>query len=249
MRRRPQDNGSTPEQEMTQLSRRSFLWAALAAGSTFGAWKWFNTQPKVGGLVAPLRTGLEWNQMFIQSTYGVGKLSRTFDSSAIEALRVNGGYGLNGVVDNGSFAIRLISSKKESSIPLKDVLALPMQEYITELRCVEGWRRIYRWRGCRISDFIEAFAPGDASKFMAMETPDGGYYVGLDRASFMHPQALLCSEMNGAPLLPMHGAPLRLAMPVKYGYKQLKRIGTIRLSDEMPRDYWAERGFDWFAAL
>ena len=82
---------------------------------------------------------------------------------------------------------------------------------------------------------------------MSLETPDSSYYVGLDMASALHPQTLLCYEMGGAPLLPAHGAPLRLVIPVKYGIKNLKRIGTIRFTDVRPPDYWAERGYDWYA--
>jgi len=48
---------------------------------------------------------------------------------------------------------------------------------------------------------------------------------------------------------PEHGAPLRLATPVKYGIKNIKRIGTIRFTNTRPADYWAERGYDWYAGL
>jgi DMSO/TMAO reductase YedYZ molybdopterin-dependent catalytic subunit len=82
---------------------------------------------------------------------------------------------------------------------------------------------------------------------VALETPDGGYYVGLDMASALHPQTLLCYEMNGLPLSLDHGAPLRLVTTVKYGIKSIKRIGTIAFTDARPRDFWAERGYDWYA--
>ncbi len=53
--------------------------------------------------------------------------------------------------------------------------------------------------------------------------------------------------MNGEPLQPEHGAPLRLVIPVKYGIKSIKRIGSIHFTDKRPDDYWAERGYDWYA--
>ena len=65
----------------------------------------------------------------------------------------------------------------------------------------------------------------------------------------MHSQTLLCYEMNGAPLSMEHGAPLRLTIPVKYGIKNIKRIGRITYSAERPRDYWAEEGYDWYAGM
>jgi DMSO/TMAO reductase YedYZ molybdopterin-dependent catalytic subunit len=65
--------------------------------------------------------------------------------------------------------------------------------------------------------------------------------------SILHPQTLLAYEMNGAPLRPEHGAPLRLASPTKYGIKQIKRIGRIEFTQDRPRDYWAESGYDWYS--
>ena len=82
--------------------------------------------------------------------------------------------------------------------------------------------------------------------YVGLATPDGQYTVGMDAAAMAHPQTLLAYEMQGAPLRPENGAPLRLATPLKYGVKSLKRVGTVRFMAERPRDFWAERGYDWF---
>ena len=82
-----------------------------------------------------------------------------------------------------------------------------------------------------------------------MKTPNKEYYVGVDMPSALHPQTLLAYEMNGAPLTDDHGAPLRLMTPVKYGIKNIKRIGSIEFTTTRPDDYWAERGYDWYAGL
>ena len=89
----------------------------------------------------------------------------------------------------------------------------------------------------------------DPNSYVALETPDRKYYVGLDMASALHPQTLLCYEMNGAPLPDEHGAPLRLVIPIKYGIKNLKRIGRIAFTKTRPPDFWAERGYDWYAGF
>ena len=131
----------------------------------------------------------------------------------------------------------------------------------TELRCIEGWSTVVSWAGARLADlaavtglatrsgrtFDPRKSPHGALDYVALETPNGEYYVGLDMASALHPQTLLCYEMEGSPLTPDHGAPLRLVIPVKYGIKNLKQIGTIRFTDLRPADYWAERGYDWYA--
>ena len=80
--------------------------------------------------------------------------------------------------------------------------------------------------------------PDDLPGFVGLETPGGGYYVGLERETALHPQTLLCYEMNGRPLTPE---------PLKYGIKSLKRIGTLRFVDKRPADYWAEQGYDYHA--
>ncbi|MBA2620626.1 MAG: molybdopterin-dependent oxidoreductase [Acidobacteria bacterium] len=146
-------------------------------------------------------------------------------------------------------------------LTLDDIKRLPRVEMTTELKCVEGWSVVVGWAGARLSDFMNHFqpatrdgsAPDIANKpenlvqYISMVTPDGGYYVGIDMPSAMHPQTLLCYEMNGAPLTLEHGAPLRLVTPTKYGIKQIKRIGRIAFTAERPADYWAERGYDWYA--
>jgi DMSO/TMAO reductase YedYZ molybdopterin-dependent catalytic subunit len=92
-------------------------------------------------------------------------------------------------------------------------------------------------------------AAHDLVPYVLMTTPNGGYYVGLDMQSVIHEQTMLCYEMNGKPLTEEHGAPLRLIIPVKYGVKNLKRIGKIKFTTERPKDYWEEQGYDWFAGV
>ena len=109
------------------------------------------------------------------------------------------------------------------------------------------------WAGVRMSDFLEAYPPapigGKDPRYVYMETPDGDYYVGYDMDVCRHPQTLLVTEMMGAPLTQNHGSPLRIHMPTKYGYKQIKRIGLINYTNEKPDDYWTELGYDWYAGL
>jgi DMSO/TMAO reductase YedYZ molybdopterin-dependent catalytic subunit len=73
--------------------------------------------------------------------------------------------------------------------------------------------------------------------------------VGIDMPSAMHPQTLLAYQMNDVLLSGNHGQPLRLIIPVKYGIKNLKRIGFMNFSNTRPRDYWAEQGYDYYSGL
>ena len=110
------------------------------------------------------------------------------------------------------------------------------------------------WGGFRLADFIEAYPPaknerGEYPQYVYMETPNGDYYTGYNLLACRHPQSLLCTEMAGKPLTQAHGAPLRLHMPIKYGYKQIKRIALIAYTDQKPDDYWTKLGYDWYAGL
>lgn len=145
-------------------------------------------------------------------------------------------------------------------LTIDDIKSLPRTEMTTELKCIEGWSVIVNWTGVRFSDFLQRYMPKTSNgsesdfsrpnefmRYVSMITPDGGYYVGMDMPSMLHPQTLLAYEMNGAPLTMEYGAPLRLVTATKYGIKQIKRIGRITFTDERPADFWAERGYDWYA--
>ena len=138
-------------------------------------------------------------------------------------------------------------------LTMDDVLKLPRHELVTQFKCIEGWSQIVHWAGVRMVDFIDAYPPalidGKEPKYVYMETPDGDYYTGYDLHVCRHPQTLLVTEMMGAPLTQYHGAPLRLLMPLKYGYKQIKRIALISYTKSKPDDYWTKLGYDWYAGL
>jgi hypothetical protein len=139
-------------------------------------------------------------------------------------------------------------------LTMEDVTRFPRQELVTQFKCIEGWSQIVQWGGVRLADLLAAYPParkadGSLPQYVYMETPNGDYYCGYDLKVCQHPQSLLVTEMMGRPLTQWHGAPLRLHMPIKYGYKQIKRIGLIAYTDIRPDDYWTKLGYDWYAGL
>jgi DMSO/TMAO reductase YedYZ molybdopterin-dependent catalytic subunit len=179
--------------------------------------------------------------------------------------RTNGLVGLAAEVDAGAWRLRVQHEGRagERALRLRAVQQMPRSDLVTELKCVEGWSQVMHFSGVRFRAFLTRLGlgtrsgrapdpetnPQDLYRYVYLATPDESYYVGLDMASALHPQTLLCDTMNGQPLTRAHGAPLRLYLAVKYGYKSLKRIGLIRFQDERPSDYWARRGYDWYAGL
>ncbi len=138
-------------------------------------------------------------------------------------------------------------------LQIADITKLPRHELITQFKCIEGWSQIVHWAGVRMADFLDLYPPapidGKDPLYVYMETPDGDYYCGYDMHVMRHPQTLLVTEMMGQPITQFHGAPLRLHMPTKYGYKQIKRIGLIAYTNDRPDDYWTRLGYDWYAGL
>lgn len=138
-------------------------------------------------------------------------------------------------------------------LTMDDLAMLPTVELVLQFKCIEGWSQIAQWGGVRLRDLIEAYPPakidGKDPAYVYMETPNGNYYGGYDMRAALHPQSLLVTHLGGQPLTQEHGAPLRLYMPIKYGYKQLKRIGLIAYTSARPDDYWTKLGYDWYAGL
>lgn len=158
-----------------------------------------------------------------------------------------------GTAEAGPSASSLTIGTPGLLLTMEELRRLPRVDLVTEFKCIEGWSQITQWSGVRLRDFIDAFPPapvnGRMPRYVYMETPDGDYYCGYDMAAARHPQSTLVMEMSGQPLAPEHGAPLRLHMPIKYGYKQIKRIGLIAYTDVKPDDFWEKLGYDWYAGL
>ena len=238
---------SDAERELRRRSRRGFLTMGIGAAAAFAGWKWLRTRPREGGVAWPFRRVLEANERIARAYFSPDRLSTEFRRSDITRARVNGGQGLKSPIDLDAWRLNIEGLGAPLHLTLDDLRRFPRRTMITELRCIEGWSTIVEWSGVRLADVMETFPPPRIPQYVAMETPDRGYYVGLDIESALHPQTLLAFEMNGAPLTLQHGAPLRLAIPVKYGIKSIKRIGTIRFTNDRPVDFWAERGYDWYA--
>jgi DMSO/TMAO reductase YedYZ molybdopterin-dependent catalytic subunit len=240
------------ERDFKKRNRRSFLVAGAAALGGLAGLRWLTTRRSEDDLLWPLHSALGLNEEIWRDLYKKTRLAPEFaKSQAVAEARENGDIGIAEEVEPSEWKLLVEGTGDEAlatdGLTLADIKSLPRVEMITELKCIEGWSQIVQWAGARFSDFVSKYSPGAMTEYVSMETPDGEYYVGLDMDSAIHPQTLLAYEMNGAPLTSAHGAPLRLVIPLKYGIKNIKRIGTIRFTNRRPTDYWAERGYDWYA--
>ncbi len=245
-----------PQEMLTDKSvkRRSVIAFMLFIIFDAVAWlsfKWINKQPQDAGALRPLRKILETNEKIFSGVFDSNRLVREYPVSAVvKHVRVNGMDGLHDNVSEDSWRLKVERAAGDTvELTLNDIKQLPRKEIVFDFKCIEGWDQVTHWAGVPLRTFMQHYQLGEQSKmkYMGLVTPDKGYYVGIDMPSAMHPQTLLCYEMNGEPLPVNQGFPLRLIIPVKYGIKHLKRIGTMFFSNDKPADYWAERGYDYYA--
>jgi len=240
-----------------QIRRRtifSFTVFSLLLFVGYEGWLWLYDQPDTAsGAKKPLREGLQVNEGIFRKIFSNDHLAKSYPkSAAVKQPKVNGDVGMSSGFDYMHWRMKLVRKPGDTiSVSLQDILMMPKTEVIFDFKCVEGWSQVTHWGGVRFSDFAKKYNLDTQTnmQYVGLVTPDKQYYVGIDMPSMMHPQTLLCYEMNGKFLPLDQGFPLRLIIPVKYGIKHLKRIGTIYFSNERPADYWAERGYDYYSGL
>lgn len=135
---------------------------------------------------------------------------------------------------------------------LDDLGKFALQERIYRLRCVEGWSMIIPWMGFPLAELLNEVEPTSSAKFVRFETlydPDQypgqrnnwypwPYVEGLRLDEAMNDLAILSTGLYGKPLTPQNGAPVRMVIPWKYGFKSIKSIVKIELVDTMPTSLW-----------
>ncbi len=142
---------------------------------------------------------------------------------------------------------------KPQTFAIEDLLKqFPQEERIYRHRCVEGWSMVIPWTGFPLAKLLKQVEPTSKAKFVRFETvmrpeempgEQSGYYTwpyveGLRLDEAMNDLALLVTGVYGKPALPQNGAPLRLSVPWKYGFKSIKAIVKIDLVEEPPTSLW-----------
>ncbi len=234
-------------------SRRSFLTGGAAVAAGFMGWRGVQGSPADRRIPGVLRDVHGINESIWSSLFREDHLAKEFAREDASILRINGRIGIDNEIDLDRWQVTVQGPDGEEwgTHTLADIRALPRHEMTIEHKCIEGWAQVTNWGGARFSDVIDLYADriGDDITDVGMETPDRRYYVSMDMATMRHPQTLLAYDMLDQPLDDAHGAPLRLATPLKYGIKQLKRIGVIQFRREPGRDYWGDRGYDDYVGL
>ena len=261
--KRPDDIKSseiTPEE--TYWNRRNFMRAAALAASAYATGKLYrqfavpaaptvqegtklaNVQSAAADTVPPLN---EKPTSFEDITHYNNFYEFSTDKSSVARRAVGFGTRPWTVKVDGLV-------QKPRDFDLDDLLKLaPAEERVYRHRCVEGWSMVIPWVGFPLNKLLEAVEPNSAARFVQFETlydpkrmpgQNGGgldwpYVEGLRLDEALHPLTILAVGLYGEQLPPQNGAPLRLVVPWKYGFKGIKSIVKIRLVRDQPETTWS----------
>jgi methionine sulfoxide reductase catalytic subunit len=252
--------------ESVYLNRRRFMRAGLLAASTLAtAWAYrkFNSAPNDEPIASKLAfiappstqpagadngfTTTESKNSYDDITHYNNFYEFSTDKESVAPI-ANGFVTRPWTVSVGG----LVSKPK--TFDLDDLLAIaPPQERVYRMRCVEGWSMVIPWDGFPLSELLNRVAPLSSAKFVAFQTlldptrmPNQStdvlnwpYVEGLRLDEAMHPLAILASGLYGRQLPPQDGAPIRLVVPWKYGFKGIKSIVKIDLVADQPPTTWS----------
>ncbi len=144
---------------------------------------------------------------------------------------------------------------RPGSFSLVDLKGLPMRSQITEVACEEGWSYIAEWIGTPLIDVLNAVSPLPQARYLVYFSIDSEWWDSIDMSDALHPQTLLTWGMNDGDLPVAFGGPLRMRVPRQLGYKSVKYITRLTVTDSLKRfgkglgSAAPEGGYSWYAGI
>jgi DMSO/TMAO reductase YedYZ molybdopterin-dependent catalytic subunit len=200
-----------------------------------------------------LNAGLGFSDWASRMLFRMGHLAPTFADSELtpfEKFPINDYDVDDPEIDLDRWTLTVSGAiRKPGDYTLADIRRLPRIAQNTRHVCVEGWDVIGRFTGARLSDFLNLIGADTTARYVYVECADD-YYEAIDMATALHPQSLLCYDMYDRPLTREHGAPLRLTIPTKIGYKQAKYLTALKVTNVLQKlGYWEDQGYLEFYGL
>jgi DMSO/TMAO reductase YedYZ molybdopterin-dependent catalytic subunit len=235
------------ERDLRRASRRELL--KLLPLGLFGAFLFETPQKWL------LNKGLAFSDAASQAMFRRGSHAQEFRNSAVTPFE-NFPYNFWDVADpeldleEWTLAVEGLV-QRPGAYRLADLQRLPKHEQNTRHVCVEGWDVIGNFGGTRLSEVLSMVGADTAAKYLYFECGDN-FYQSIDMESAIHPQTLACWEMYGRPLDRGHGAPLRIVIPTKLGYKQPKYVEKMVVTNLLlsgHRGYWEDQGYSWYGGV
>ena len=245
---------------MSSLSRRKLIAAGL--GATAGvsglavaarlARRYCLIPPDSGGIYGPGET-LTYAAQRLLTTHS---LAREFPRSQISAKPFANGEPFTGKdfkqLQAGGFADWRVAVDgmvaRPSSFSLDQLKSFPVRSQITHLACEEGWSFIAEWIGAPLSHVLDVAGILPQAKYVVYFSMEPYWLGSIDMADALHPQTVLTYGMNGGNLPVGHGGPLRLRVPRQLGYKSVKYINRLTVTDNL-KEFESGGSYAWYAGI
>ena len=193
---------------------------------------------------------LRFNDRVQAALFSENRLAATFTRAQITSpFKFNAYYPENRIrtVDPSKWRLEVGGLVDDDTAWTLDRLRkMPQESQITRHICVEGWSQIGEWSGVPLHAFLKAVGADLRARYVGFECFDD-YSSSIDMASALHPQTILALDFEQTPLAPPWGAPLRLRIPTKLGFKNPKYISAITVTNDYPGGYWEDQGYNWFS--
>ncbi len=252
---------------MSLLSRRALLKTGLVATAGVAGLATAARVAERYGLVPPDGGGLygpgETLTYAAQRVLTAHSLAREFPRSMIsQAPFANATPPLNDrykQLQAGGFADWRLTVNglvaRPLSLSLPDLKSLPMRSHITEVACEEGWSYIAEWIGTPLHEVLRAAGPAARARYVVYYSVDPEWWESIDMADALHPQTLLTWGMNDEDLPTGFGGPLRMRVPRQLGYKSVKYITQLTVTDSLKQfgkglgSASPEGGYSWYPGI
>ena len=252
---------------MSRLSRRTLITTGLAATAGASglavaaklAQRYGLIPPDGGGLYGPGETLTYAAQRLLTRhsqarEFAPSQISK--DPFANEVTPLNGAF--QRLQERGFAGWRLAVDglvARPQSFTLGELKSLPMRSQITHLACEEGWSYIAEWRGVPLSHVLDAVGTLPQARYVVYRSIQSDWWESIDMADAMHPQTFIAHGMNGGDLPVPFGGPLRMRVPRQLGYKSVKYINRLTLTDNIKQfgkglgSASPEGGYAWYAGV
>ena len=248
--------------ESAYLSRRNFIRAGLAAvttGATALTYRYFNPSP-----LPPVQVK-DISNIELPKNFSTDETPNTIE----QITNYNNFYEFGTSKDEPAREARALVTRpwtvevggivqRPRTFDIEELLKFEQEERIYRLRCVEAWSMVVPWVGFPLKKLLEQVEPLGSAKYVAFETLydknimlssfsagiDFPYVEGLRLDEALHPLTILATGIYGKELPKQDGAPIRLVVPWKYGFKGAKSIVKIRFTDKMPQTAWMKAAAD-----
>ena len=250
---------------MRELSRRRLIKTGLALTAGASGLVAADALAKHYGLVPPDHGGVygpgETLTYAAQRILGRHALAREFDRSQISKTPFANGKpskDVSRLEPTGFVDWRLAVDgmvERPASLSIADLKSYPSRSQITHLACEEGWSYIAEWTGVPLSHVLDTVGIRPQAKYVVYFSMQKGWWDSIDMDDALHPQTLVAYGLNGGALPVGNGGPLRMRVPRQLGYKNVKYITRMTVTDNLKQfgkglgAAAPEAGYSWYAGI